>query len=157
MADEDKDLAEEDRLQDLQEAFLEAEAQGKLAEAEQARLLIENILTRAADEIEITMRWRGQPSEAREALVRWLEVLEVYLRMSMSTEHSRQFEQLSLSQDPIGILIGALRDLDRGVVQWILEKAVGKRAGPRAHDLRAAEFKAPLRGPRRSHRGRGRL
>ena len=85
------------------------------------------------------MRRREQASDAREALVRWLEVLEVYLRINLSTVHGQQYRQLSLNQDPIGILRSSIMDLDRGVVPWIMK---GCERSSRAHDLRAVEFKA---------------
>ena len=87
------------RLLDLERAFDKYQTQGRLVEAEEARLSIENI-------------------------------------------HGQQYRQLSLSQElPIGILLSALMDLDRGVVQWILKKASCDQS-PHAHDLRAVEFKA---------------
>ena len=139
MADANEDPVE-NRLLDLERAFDENLTQGRLVEAEEAELSIENILSVAADEVEIAMRRREQASDARGALVRWLEVLEVYLRINLSPEHGVQYGQLSRSQEPIGILMSALMDLDRGVVQWILKKA-GCDQSPHAHDLRAVEFK----------------
>jgi hypothetical protein len=116
---------------------LEAQEDGKPEEASKAKLKVEQLLGVVTARFRAATQRGGEAEAVREAFLGWLDVLEMYLRI---TAPNGSWE------GPIEVLACALADLDKGIIQPIVRatKVVDDPGGKRKQGVRAVAFKVRI-------------